>query len=135
MLFSDMPKRAVIAAIVLMTLCAMIYNSFFSGWMAFYALSMSESMLAVAITMWSKFQKEAKDRRFFYIMAGFLLTSAAIVPLFRYDVLTFTEYLTVAQGVAVAHVLTMLTYSDGIRHLARNLRSHGTNRRSGFFNS
>lgn len=125
MLMATMPKRAVMASILLVTIWAMIFNSFFDGWSAFFALSMTEGMVAIAIIMWSRFQKFQADRRFFYIMAAFLWISAATVPLFRYDVINFKEYIALAQGLAVAHVLSMLMFSDGIRNLARNLRHSG----------
>lgn len=122
MFLSEMPKKAVVAFIVLVHLSITTMDHFLTGWIEYYIASMTESIGAMLIIFCTRYARNATERGYFLLNAAFLLLSAAIVPLFKYDLIVYhSDYLFYSQMVAFFHLASLLALADGTRNLVRTI--------------
>lgn len=124
MFLSSEPKRSAIAFVVVINIAITATTYFMAtGWAEFYLASMLESSGAIILVLAAMRLKVRKERMFFYLMAGMLLASSLMVPLFKYDVIVqHSSYMFISELIALIHLTTMLSFSDGIRNFAGNIR-------------
>lgn len=136
MFLSEQPKRAVVAFVVLVQLVGVINDYLIpSGWLDYYIGSILESIGAMVIIFCTTYARNRFERGYFLLNAAFLWASAAIVPLFRYDIIVYhSDYVFYSQMVASLHLLAMLILSDGIRNFARSINDILSSNRSGISN-
>lgn len=148
MILSEMPKKAVVAFVVLIMLSGIWMDN--TGhdyliasypwltemrWFEYYIASITESIGAIAIMFASRYTKNESERRYFLLNGAFLWASAAVVVLFKYDLILYhVDYIYYSQLVALSHLLVMLILSDGIRNLARSVNDSFSSHRSRLFN-
>lgn len=135
MFWSDMPKKAVVAFIVCIHLSITAIDYFLTGWLEYYIASSTEALGAILIIFCARHAKNGFERKYFLLNAAFLWASAAIVPLFRYDIIiAHVDYVFYSQMVASLHLLAMLILSDGIRNFARSINDILSSDRSSISN-
>ncbi len=138
MFLSDMPKKAIVAFVVIIQICTAIMDYKLSGsesWSPFYSASIAEALGAMLIIFCARYAKNGFERKYFLLNAAFLWASAAIVPLFRYDIIiAHVDYVFYSQMVASLHLLAMLILSDGIRKFARSINDILSSDRSSISN-
>lgn len=121
MFLSEHPKKAVVAFIVLIHLSITTMDYFLTGWIEYYIASMSESIGAAVIIFCTRFARNATEKAFFWINSAFLLLSASIVPLFKYDIILYhSDYVYLSQMVAFLHLTALLWFADGTRNIVRS---------------
>lgn len=128
MLLSCEPKKSAIALVLIISASVTLIDYLFSGWIVMYLTSLMESMAAITLLSYSRRLLDARDRLFFYMMAAFLLISAATVVvcrvLYRLDIdYLHGDYVMVSYAIALSHLLMMISFSDGIGSAIRNLRN------------
>lgn len=125
MLLSSMPKKAVMGLVMTVTLFNIGINMFFSGDHSYHLGGIVECVYAIVIIYLARFQRKRETRVFFWIMAGFLLLSTtvsqAFIPLNDLGLVSHSQYVVAIRTVTLAHVLSMLTFSDGIQNLVRSV--------------
>lgn len=133
MLFSSQPKRSAMAVCVLVSLAGLISGAsvqYFSVPDLIYPIqSINEVSGALLLIALSRRLKKKKDRTFFYLMSGFLMTSCSLnsiyIPIYiNVEAMEFWPYLLAFKSVAVVHVITMLWFADGITNSVRNIRNN-----------
>ena len=121
---SRQPKQTAILVCIFVSLAGFIVNEFSSA--VFMSLGLVEFCAVYVLATLSAGVQSPKERRFFYLMGGFLLASASLnvifIPVYKYtEFLSFELYTQGYRGIAVAHTLTMLALSDGIRTFTRGI--------------
>ena len=135
MLLSDMPKKAVVAFVVCIHLSITTMDYFLTGWIEYYIASIAESIGAMLVISCTGYARNELERKYFLLNGAFLWASAAIVPLFRYDIIVaHVDYVFYSQMVATLHLLAMLILSDGIRNFARSIHDIFSSDRSSISN-
>ena len=125
MLLSSEPKKSAIAAVLYASLTIIGLDYFFDGWIVMNLASMVESMCAILLLNYARRLEYKKDRIFFHMMSTFMLMSAATVPLYSYDIIVLPgDYVSLSHAIALAHLTFMVTFSDGFRIVARNMRNN-----------
>jgi len=121
---SSEPKKSAIAVILYASLLGRGLDYFFDGWIVMNMASIVESMGAILLLAYAR-KLEYKDRIFFRMMSTFLLASAALVPLYKYDIIVLHgDYVAISHAIALTHLTFMLIFSDGFGIVARNLRNN-----------
>ena len=109
----------------------------FTGDESFHLAGVVECTYALAIIYLAKFQDKRETRVFFWIMAGFLLLSTAVsqayIPLNDLGLISHSQYVVTLRTVVLAHVLSMLTFSDGIQNLVRSVGNSSSGVGRGLF--
>lgn len=134
MLISSMPKKmAMLICLVVSIIGIMLNGAIEAGYLAeatIYPMGgLTEAFAAIILILIGARIINYQDRRFFHIMAGFLMLSSFLnsvyIPLYLYnDILTYRFYTVGFYLVATSHVLTMFVYSDGIRKIFGNICSY-----------
>ncbi len=125
-LLSKEPKQTAILVCVYVSLFAFLINATLPVEYIYSSLAILEAVGAAFLISFMHRVDEA-NRRFYAVMAAFLTVSVAfnciLIPLYKYaNIGTFSIYTYCYQGTAIAHVLTMLAFSDVIGSSIRNLR-------------
>ena len=125
MLLSSMPKKAVMALVVMVSIWGVGINMIFVPDESIHLAGVIECVYALAIICFARFQRKRETRIFFWIMAGFLLLSTTVsqvfIPLNDLGFMSQSQYVVTIRTVTLAHILSMLTFSDGIQNLVRSV--------------
>ena len=130
MLLSSEPKKSAIAVVLYISLLGTALDHFFDGWIVMNMASIIESLGAILLLSYARTLQHQKERSFFRLMSAFMLMSAATVPLYTYDIIVLPgDYIYLSHAIAMAHLTFMVTFSDGFRIVARNMRDYLFNHR------
>ena len=135
MLLSNEPKKSAIAVIIFISLSIIAIDYFVTGWITLYLASIIESSGAIGLIIAARYLAEFKDRIFFRLMGLLLLLSSGVAGAFIFGYTAHSNYVFISEVVAVIHLITMLSLSDGIRNFAGNMRDSLITSRGGFTNS
>lgn len=135
---SNQPKRTAIAVCLLVSVFAFPINELIPLGLRYSSLAVLESMSAVVLLYFS-FGVSQENKKFFYLMISFLMVSvvnnAILIPLVKYANIDAFDYYTYCyQAIAIAHVLTMLAFSDVLGNTIRSIRDNFSIRFGGFYN-
>ena len=141
MLMSSQPKKAALFVCVVVACLGLVItigneSGLISTFFIYPIAATVEGLAGMLLVYLSRFVIQAKERRYFYIMAGFLFASgginSAVMTLYNHsDLFSFSVYTFFFHSVAVMHILAMLILSDGSRTIIRNLRDFGYTLRNG----
>ena len=123
MFLSNEPKKSAIAVIIFISLSIIAIDYFLSGWITLYLASIIESSGAIGLILAARYLKEFKDRIFFRLMGLLLLLSSGVAYVFISGSIAHSNYVLISEVVAVIHLITMLSLSDGIRNFVGNIRN------------
>lgn len=132
------PKQTALLVCVFVSLGGYLINELVPPKFLYSTLAIMESIGAIAL-MFLSFGVNDKNRKFFYLMIGFLVVSVLnnglLMPIYKYvNIGSFSIYTYCYQMIAIAHVLTMLAFSDVIGNLIRSIRDNYINGFGGFHN-
>jgi len=120
------PKQTALLVCVFVSLAGYAINELVPLKFLYSTLAIMESIGAVAL-MFLSFGVSTKNRKFFYLMTGFLIASVLnnglLMPMYKYGSIgSFDIYTYCYQTIAIAHVLTMLAFSDVLGNIIRSIR-------------
>lgn len=123
---SSEPKTTAILVCVFVSLFGGIINKFMPLNFVYSTHAIMES-LGAAYLVFLSFGVDKKNKMFFYLMAGFLVASVLnnglLIPIHKYaDIGSFSIYTYCYQTIAIAHVFTMLAFSNVIGNILRTIR-------------
>lgn len=145
MLMSSRPKNGAILVCVLVAFFGLFLNliyeyGYISSFFIFPLAAIFGGFAGFSLIYLARYLPGPMDRRYFYIMAGFLFASGAVnsalMTLYNHsELFSFPVYTFFFHSVAVSHILAMLILSDGTRTIIRNLRDFGYTLRHGISSS
>jgi len=140
MLPSSNPKRAALLVCFVVSCLGLFITianelGVISSFFIYPIAAIIEGFAGMFLVYLTRFVLQPMERRYFYIMAGFLFVSgginSALMTLYMHsDLFSFSVYTFFFHSVAVSHILVMLILSDGTRTIIRNLRDFGYTHRN-----
>lgn len=123
---SSEPKRTALLVCVFVALSGYIINEHVPIQYVFSTQAIMESFGAAYLAYLS-LGVNKKNKMFFYLMTGFLVASVLnnglLMPIYKYaNIGTFDIYTYCYQTIAIAHVFTMLAFSNVIGNILRTIR-------------
>ena len=93
-------------------------------WIAPNLMVLAQLFFALYLISCMSWVRGKDSRNLFLLMAGFLVASSLLFPLYKYDAIrTFSAYTLLYRIVDVCMVLTVFYHSNGIRQIIGNIRS------------